>query len=1554
MTNAPQSAEETGCDIAIIGMACRFPRAADLKEFWTRLVEENELISVFSDDQLIAAGVEPELLSHPSYVKAGGLLEGIELFDPAFFGYTPREAELMDPQLRLFLEVAWQVMEDAGYSRDSLRDRVGVYAGAGINTYFLQNLLTNPDLIDSVGPFQTSIFNNRDYLPLQVSYKLNLNGPSLNVQTACSTSLVAVHLACQSLLGRECDLAIAGGVSIRVPQGQGYLFEEGGVLSRDGHTRAFDERASGTVASSGAGAVLLKRLDDAVSDRDFIYAVIKGTAVNNDGALKAGFTAPAIEGQATVIEEAMAMAMTPAESITYVEAHGTGTSLGDPIEIAALTQAFARHTGAKAFCKIGSVKTNLGHLDAAAGVAGLIKTALALQHQRIPASLNFEAPNHRIDFQNGPFIVNTSLCNWDTGNSPRRAGVSSFGIGGTNAHAVLEQAPERHRGSDHFGSVILPISAKSPNALDAAARNLAEYLASHSPVDIADVAYTLQTGRKGMEYRRAVVCADLVQAGEALVWQNTARVFSGYCQDGNRPVAFVFPGQGSQYAGMGARLYETEKVFRNETDRCLSLLDAGTADFLRKALFEPSPSTDELNQTLQRTEFAQPALFIVSYATARQLMHWGVKPDSMIGHSIGEYVAATLSGVMALEDAIGIVAARGRLMSHLPAGAMLAVALTQDETEISIRDFPGISLAAVNAERMTIVSGTPESIERYSERLSAVTVGWKRLRVSHAFHSEMMDPILDRFAGSFSRVKLNPPAIPYISNVTGAWITADEACSPDYYAHHLREAVRFHAGITELMTEPDRVFVEAGPGGLLKQAIGGRSAHSISNPVIETLPRKNEESAESSVLLSALAQLWVNGVSVDWDRLHEGEIRNRVPLPTYPFERQRYWVDSGEGRHQPDQLERKLADLSKWFYRQSWKREPLPNGSKAGETHQPEKPHWLLLADDFGVCENVASICQPEGIDCLIVRQGEGFHNSGDRAYSFDPFSAESYVRLIREIRQGGALPSLIVNCWNESFVSPRYSDPRQARSRLGYNSLIYLSQAIGEIANDRSIEILSVTNQCQDVIGTEKLDPAAALVQGPCKVIPLEYQNLICRMIDLQAPAPGSGAGAVVAARDLFAEARSGSKEQMVAYRHGLRWTACIDPIKIESAPTSGLKVRPGGAYLITGGLGDIEFEIANHLADLGATELIVTGLPKLPYPASWRDLDSVPGSEEIARIAENLNRLSERGINVLADSAESDDYGAMKVVWDEAQQRHGTIDGVIHTALATGGGMIQLKTAESGREVLAPKTDGTNTIYDLLTDQHPDFFVLFSSTLALTGAFGQCDYCAANSYLDAFARSRRSQNGQKVVSINWDVTEWERWQEEAVAASPALLSQIRDVRKRYGISPQEAVRCIDVALGLDCPAVIVSTRDFLRVLRQQAEASDSSLLDQIASIGRPIGVAAGSAEFIAPKGETELAVAASWQDLLGIEQIGANDDFFNIGGNSLVAIQAISRLRREFDVDLPMSALFEHPTVSSLAGAILEMRSEGEDLSEMEAMLAEIETLTPDQVRAALAEEQ
>jgi phthiocerol/phenolphthiocerol synthesis type-I polyketide synthase E len=881
--------------VAIVGMAGRFPGAPDIDTFWRNLRDGVDAIRTFSDDELLAAGVSPAILADPAYVKAGPVLADVDAFDADFFGVSAREAELTDPQQRLFLECAWEALEHAGYDADRLNGRVGVFAGGGLNTYLLQ-LAASRDILNSPEALQVILANAADHLATHVSYKLNLRGPSLSVQTACSTSLVAVHLAFQSLMSGESDMALAGGVSVSGPQRAGYRYQEGMILSPDGRCRAFDASAAGPVGGSGLGLVVLKRVADAIDDDDTIYAVIRGSAINNDGAAKVGYSAPGVDGQAEVIAEALALAGVEPESVGYVEAHGTGTPLGDPIEIAALRRVFGSGRGPLT-CALGSVKTNVGHLDAAAGVTGLIKTALALHHGELPPTLHFTQPNPQLHLDQTPFYVNAALQPWPRTSMPRRAGVSSFGIGGTNAHVVLEEAPamSQEPGVRHQQELptVLVLSARTPTALDTASDRLATYLRAQPELNLDDVAYTLQLGRRAFPYRRAILADGVDAAIQALEGPAPRQQAAGTPVTPERTVAFLFPGQGAQYVGMGRDLYDRLSCFREIVDACAERLRPVLGFDLREVIYPAPGAEDAASDRLRQTAVAQPALFTIELALTRQLERWGVRPAVVAGHSLGEYVAACVAGVFSDDDALALVAERGRLMQSCLPGAMLSVSLA--ESELTPYLTADVALAAVNGPTQCVVGGSAAAIDRLDAALKASGVTTRLLVTSRAFHTPMMDPILPAFAERVARTARHAPSLPWVSTVTGTWISPDEAVDPAYWARQIRQPVRFGAAVTTLRKEPTRVLVEVGPGRTLAslvrlQSPDRRTRGQADAPVIGTMRHPDDQQPDLDVLLGGLGRLWVAGAPVDWQALHDSASRRRVPLPTYPFERRRFWI----------------------------------------------------------------------------------------------------------------------------------------------------------------------------------------------------------------------------------------------------------------------------------------------------------------------------------------------------------------------------------------------------------------------------------------------------------------------------------------------------------------------------------------------------------------------------------------------------------------------------------------------------------------------------------------
>ncbi|WP_085031317.1 hybrid non-ribosomal peptide synthetase/type I polyketide synthase [Ensifer aridi] len=898
LTASRNEPEPTRNAIAIIGMAGRFPGAENVDQFWNNLVDGKESITDLDESTLREAGVEPDTFNKPNYVRREPIINGVELFDAAFFSISPKEAAWMDPQQRIILETAYQALDHAGYgSREPEKRRVGVFVGVGAN-YYLAERSAGPDLLDSE-KLQIRILNGSDFTATRIAYKLNLTGPCVSVLTACSTSLVAVHLACQSLRSNDCEMALAGGASISLPHGKGYVHQQGHILSPDGHCRAFDAKAQGIVRGSGAAAVVLKRLSDAHKDGDFIWAVIKGTAINNDGAAKVGFTAPSADGQAAVILAALNDAGVSADSIGYVEAHGTGTYLGDPIEVSGLTKAFRSHTARKQFCAIGSVKTNIGHLDTAAGVTGLIKLATMLRRGIIPPSLHFDEPNPNIDFQESPIFVNTTCRTWPKGDEPRRGGVSSFGIGGTNAHAILEEAPPQPLEPSGRGQHVFPVSAESRSVLTEMLRRLASYLrhsdVQHSP---ANVAYTLQKGRAALRYRTSFVARDLTelagQLDEAALHAAAPREVSS----SEDRVVFMFSGQGGHKVGMGRELYEEEPVFRSAIDECASWINEIVHADFRALLYLEGKSDCEFGPQLETV--IQPVIFATQYAMAKLFMSWGIFPAAVVGHSIGEYAAAHIAGAISLPDALRLTLKRGRLTSRAPAGGMIAVSLSPDEVQPYLSE--GLSVAAINGPDQCVISGGAAEIAALHQRLQGRPILTSRIRASFAGHSALLDPILPEFRMLAEQVEFHEPQIPFMSTVTGDWLAADAPLDSDYWLRNMRQTVQFHLAFDRLVQSGHELFIDLGPGAALAKLSGqfkSKSARSLI--AVPALPVEDHGRGDHAALLQALGELWTCGVCIDWSALHHHRPGQRTPLPPYPFDRKRYWLDAGGANTQGNQ-----------------------------------------------------------------------------------------------------------------------------------------------------------------------------------------------------------------------------------------------------------------------------------------------------------------------------------------------------------------------------------------------------------------------------------------------------------------------------------------------------------------------------------------------------------------------------------------------------------------------------------------------------------------------------
>jgi len=1350
----------TGNEIAVIGMAGRFPGARDVEEFWRNLVEGRESITHFSDAELLEKGESTAQVENPGYVKIARIIEDDDMFDAGLFGYSPREAELIDPQQRAFLECAWEALEHAGYDPARFRGPVGVYAGIKLSSY-LWNIYSNPALIASVGELNAQIANDRDYVATRVSYKLGLGGPSMTVQSACSTSLVAVHLACQGLLAGEADMALAGAVSVRSQQRLGYMYREGDILSPDGRVRAFDAGAKGTIFGNGLGAVVLRRLEDALAHGDRIWAVVRGTAVNNDGSARVGFTAPGADGQERVIRAAHAVSGVEPETISFIEAHGTGTLVGDPIEVTALTRAFRARTDKRGFCAIGSVKTNIGHLASAAGVAGLIKTVLALDREKLPPSLNFERPNPQIDFAASPFYVQSALADWTRGAAPRRAGVSAFGIGGTNAHVVVEEAPEVEPSGPSRPWQLLLLSARTETALEAQTARLAAHLEGHPGQPLPDVAWTLQTGRRQLDHRRALVCRDRADALAVLSGGEGNRLLTRAVDAETPQIAFLFSGQGSQHPRMLAGLLEGEAAFRAELDRCAAILRPHLGADLRELL---GPAEEP---RLGETRFTQPALFAVEWSLARLLAEWGIEPQAMLGHSIGEYVAACLAGVFSLEDALALVAARGRLMQALPPGAMTTVPLPEEELAPLLG--PDLSIAATNAPRRLVVSGPFAAVEELEARLGERGIAARRLHTSHAFHSAMMEPALEPFLAELSRVAFAPPARPYLSNVTGTWITAAEATDPAYWVRHLRGTVRFAEGLAALYAEPGRVLLEAGPGQSLAQ-LARQHPDRRQRLVIATARHPKEEQDDQAVLLGALGQLWLAGAEVDWRGFHRGERRLRVPLPGYPFERRRYHVRPSTEAFaaQPGAVRR--HDFPDWFYMPYWK--PSSPALPRPDADLPAG-RWLILADGAGLGSALAERLKAAGREVATAVAGQGFRALGPGLWEIGAGTAEDYDRLLDAVAADGGLPARIVHCL--AVGSDELAEREAFREHLverSFYSLLFLAQSLGRQLLAGRVEVAVVATGLFRALGGEPLTPEKATLLGPCKVVPQENPRVSCRAIDTPWPEDEIERSGLL--DRLLAEICDERRDVGVALRGVRRLVQAWEPIRLDRTPEERLPFVERGVYLITGGFGGIGLTIAESLAAGYRARLVLTGRTPLPPREEWdRHLAGHPDDDARSRAIRAVRRLEDLGAEVLVARADVVSREEMEAAVAAARARFGAIRGVVHAAGLPGGGVVQLKDPKVAAAVLGPKLGGARVLEQVLAGERLDFFVVCSSTIGIYGNFGQIDYCAANCFLDAFAEDLAARRGVPAFSINYGA-----WREVGMAvharvptvAAPAL----------------------------------------------------------------------------------------------------------------------------------------------------------------------------------------
>jgi amino acid adenylation domain-containing protein len=1482
--------------IAIIGMACRFPKSKSLDEYWDNLCRGEDCLERFSNKEL--AKLNNPHIGDKNFVPVRGILADIEQFDANFFGFSPTDASITDPQQRLFLECAWEALEHAAVVPSQMGTKtISVFAGMSDSTYLQENLLKNSWVRDELDRFQQRIASSIGMLSTQVSYRLNLKGRSLNINTACSTGLVAVAQACQDLMMGTSDIALAGAVSITVPQIDGYVYKQGGIESPNGQCHPFESRAGGTVFSNGAGVVILKRLDEALADNDTIYAVIKGVGVSNDGSNKLGYTAPSVDGQIACIREALMRAQVKADDVGYIEAHGTATALGDAVEIQALSSVFAEQTDKKHYCALGSVKGNIGHTDVAAGMSGLIKTILCLYYKKIPPMPHFETPNPTINFEESPFFINQQLINWPKEANQLHAGVSSFGVGGTNVHMVL---------SDHFQSPppaekncerLIVLSAKTEKALQQNKENFKTFLANPNhaeSVDLADIAYTLQTGREAFPWR----CFGIGSSTEELI-SNLSLSKHSYDDPNVRPsVIFMFPGQGMQYHQMASQLMEEIPFFSELVKRGCDLANPFLGIDLLDVINNPSDA--RLNQT----QYAQPALFIIEYALAKLLIHYGLIPSAMIGHSIGEYVAACIADIFSFEEAIALVCQRGLLMASAPPGEMLAIECTREELSSYLNH---TELALHNADNYFVVTGDKSEINQLKPLLLKAGKPFLKLNTNHAFHSRMMGGIEQPFKALFSNLTLGVPKIPIISNVTGTWISPIDVTDCEYWYNQLRRTVQFCQGIETLLEKSHPLFIEVGPGqsliGFLKEI-----AHKQKKKIVSahTLPNRYSKKREITQMLSVLGTVWQQGIPIKWQSLYDNSPRRHVPLPTYAFQKQRYWIE-------PDFKElnsvsaRPKMYIPVWSHQKAYTKSDTPIESAILNEHS-----WIIFSDENGLGDHLIGLLESKKIKPIVVRDNKTYSEKNARSFNIDLSKKDHYLKLFQAVKKSIKNPIILhVATYSDTGIGIPFAKAIDNQLALGFYSLLYLTQAYIEvIGSEVTLKVGVITTGTQQVLGTETMNPINATLNGSCRVIMQEQEGLKFKLIDLnpsEQPQKDKNLLSKIIDSCLTDEWDEGSLVR--PYRNGFQWHLMYSVLTSQPKPMQRLKDK--GIYLLTGGLGGIALCCCEGIIKTSANPtFILLSRRQTPPDIEWQSIIQNPTHPYYKKIKQICD-LKKLGATVVIYQVDISQFELLDQVIRNVVSRFGTINGLIHTAGVANTELVEFKSSKTAQDVFLPKLHGTYNLIQLLKDIPLDFVILKSSLSALVGGFGQIDYCAANACLDAIATSELFSSCPFVVSINWNT-----WRDVGIAAEAALKGEATFLGKGNDISPLQGQDLFLRIVAGQNTQVAISNSDinFDTVLREQIHSNPSLSAVKIAR--QELNV---TTDYQMPTNEMESKLAQLWQDLLGIEDIGVTDDFFALGGHSLKAISLIEKINAHFHCVLPATQIYTDPTIKQLCSTLL-----------------------------------
>jgi len=1483
----------TGLEIAIIGMAGRFPGADNINEYWKNLAQGIETISFLSKDE-IDKSKDKDLLNHPKYVNClGGKIQNKFDFDPEFFGYSHREAELMNPQIRFLHECCWETLEDAGYCNSLSKDSIGLFAGCVSSSYWEVMISLKGNLNDTER-FATWPLRDVNFATTLVSYGLNLTGPSVFIQTACSTSLTAIHMASRSLLLGECKMALAGGVSLNLQKKGGYVHQEGMIFSSDGHCKAFSEDSDGTIGGEGVGMVLLKPLKAAIRDNDNIYAIVKGSAINNDGNRKVGYTAPSIKGQVEVIRKALHTAKVNPESIGYVETHGTGTKLGDSTEIEALKQAF--QSNKRHFCGIGSVKTNLGHLDTAAGVAGLIKTVLALKNRQVPPSLNFKAPNPNIDFENSPFYVNTELKKWENNGQPRRAGISSFGIGGTNSHLILEEAPKRNEISKNNSQHLILLSAKSEYSLEGNTENLRKHLKDNQNINFEDMAFTLQVGRKPLDYRRCFVASNNDDAIRILSDTSERKLMTCY-PDKKRKVVFMFSGLGTQYSNMGLDLYNENIFFRERVDSCCVIANKYLTYDIKKILYNDNNCNEDSLSVIEKNVNdpvnSQLLTFIIEYALAKLLLHLGVKPYAMIGYSFGEYVAACISGVFTLEDALKLIIYRGQLFNKIPQGAMVSVPLTCKQVESLLNDKLSI---AIDNGKSCIVAGENSEIDDFVLSLKGKKIICFPLPSNFPLHSHLVDNIIEEYIGKLHEINFSIPSIPYISNVTGTWIAEEAVLTPEYWGQHLRNRVLFAKGIKELTDNEDVIFVEIGPDRNISNLVKQLTDNKFQS--FNFFRNKEERVSDYFMFLNRLGQLWLRGIDIDWDNFYLKQKRNRLSLPKYSFDKENFSSMDDEGSvTNLLKIEKSISetnDLSQWFYAPMWQQ----------SLHAISKEKVLLNSVIYFISEHevnkkILSKLRNEFERVIVVQAGEEFKQIDNDTFLINMLLDNDYIKLIDVLKNENVIIRKIIHSLtlnDKPFDDKPINNTRQAID-FGFYSIKHCLKAL---KTKKNIDVILLTNGIFNVIGSEELFPEKSVALGLLNVIPQEYPGIKCYSIDLNLKE--NLADELI--NNITEQLKFGFKDKYIAYRNGSKYTIKYQPIELEESSSHAF--RENGVYVIIGGLGNIGLNIAKLLNEEYRAKLILTSRSDFPERDNWNDwLATHEKDDAISVKIRTLLELIQKGSEILVSSCEISDQSSLKFVFDSAEKKFGKINGVVHSAgKVTKKSIEELDNSEIEMQFKS-KIYGMLALKEVVSNRELDFVVLVSSLSSVLGGIGFGAYSSANNYMNSICYDLNRSQNKKI----WKSVSWQAMNDKQTIEGMKRSFLVKNIEELVVVKGGD--------LETKLQQWIINIKDVAKREKKIGKVKKRETATNLLSEYKP------------PENNTEKELTTIWQDYLGLDKVGVDDNFFDLGATSLKIIEVHSKITEVLEIDISVVQLFKYPSIRMLADSMNENNKEIQDLS-------------------------